>query len=197
MSRDSLINILLPKNEFYQISNYYTGKATLSKKINIYNLEIYYFYDYSKVIKNLFHRIKINKEFNIIKELTLKITPEIEFLKNKIDLIVYTPPDEIRLLKRGFNTPEIIANIIAKNLEIPIKTIFKKPTSSPPQSTLSKTERCKISSSKFTVHPNFHPEKYSNILIIDDISTTGATLNQLKKLLGDKSNISSLVLVSA
>ena len=77
---------------------------------------------------------------------------------------------------------EKIANIIANNLQIPINTNslqrikFKKP-----QANLKKTERIKNINQAFAWQDTRLNNQ--NIILIDDVTTTGATLNECAKIL--------------
>lgn len=85
---------------------------------------------------------------------------------------VPVPLHRKRYLERGFNQSEVLA----KMLLLPVNsTSLKKTRATPPQSTLSRVERRKNLRGSFEWQGPV-PER---ILIVDDVYTTGATLNEV------------------
>jgi len=97
-------------------------------------------------------------------------------------LIIPVPLHSKRLRWRGFNQSEKLASIIANELKIPIsinnlkRIKFKKP-----QATLKKEDRIKNIHQAFT----WHGDRLNNqsIILVDDVTTTGATLNECANVL--------------
>lgn len=97
-------------------------------------------------------------------------------------LIIPVPLHPKRLRWRGFNQSEKIADIIASNLQIPIdSTSLKRIKFKTPQAKLKKEDRIKNISNNFNWHGNKLNQQ--NIILIDDVTTTGATLNECAKVL--------------
>ena len=87
-----------------------------------------------------------------------------------------------RRLQRGYNQSQLIAEIISNILQIKIESkILYKTKNIVPQSTLNKKDRKENIKGAFKIK---HIEKIKNkkILIIDDIYTTGNTLNECAKM---------------
>ncbi|MBS4535791.1 ComF family protein [Clostridium sp. D2Q-14] len=100
-----------------------------------------------------------------------------------IDIIVPIPLDRRKKASRGFNQSELLAKYISKKINIPIdiKNLIKiKSTRS--QSELSKKERRQNIKGVFKVKDskNFINK---NILLVDDIFTTGSTYNEASRVL--------------
>lgn len=100
----------------------------------------------------------------------------------KIDLIIPVPLHRNRRRKRGYNQAEIVAKHLGKLMNIPVDTkavIRNKYTK--PQKILDNKERRKNLKDAFEVRK---PElKFRNILLIDDIYTTGSTIDEIAKIL--------------
>ena len=97
------------------------------------------------------------------------------------DLIVPMPMHPQRLKERGFNQALEIARILAKNLHIPLDSqscIRTKYT--PPQATLPLKERVKNMRGVFDCKRDLTGLK---IAIVDDVMTSGASLNALAQTL--------------
>jgi len=102
------------------------------------------------------------------------------------DLITFVPIHKKRFSERGFNQTELIAQKLADSVKIPHCALLNKSQNSKHQASLkNKTERLKNLSNSFTINPKITKNIYQNktILIIDDVLTTGATLNECAKVL--------------
>lgn len=154
-----------------------------SKKQNF--SEQYYLFQYKNLIRNLILQIKFQRKPYIYKtiEYFLKNNKKkLEKLK-KYDIIIVVPLSWKRMLKRGYNQSLLIAKIISNILQIKIESgILCKTKNIVPQSTLNKKQRKENIKGAFKIK---HIEKIENkkILIIDDIYTTGSTLNECAKIL--------------
>ena len=99
------------------------------------------------------------------------------------DLIVPVPLHPSRLREREFNQALLLADRLARHLARPlVYTNLVRVAPSDPQSTLSRKERLKNLRRTFAVrHPGMMAGK--RILLIDDVFTTGATVNECAKAL--------------
>lgn len=98
-----------------------------------------------------------------------------------INLIIPMPLHPQRLKERGFNQSLEIARLLSKQLGIPLdyhSAIRSKYT--PPQASLALKERAKNIKGAFAVHADLSNQR---IAIVDDVMTTGASLNELAKVI--------------
>ena len=105
------------------------------------------------------------------------------------ELIIPVPLHKKRLRERGFNQALELARPIAKMLNIPIdfnSCIRIKHTAA--QSLMPAKQRTKNIHNAFTLHKNLTNK---HIAIIDDVITTGNTVNELSKILY-KANIEKI-----
>ncbi len=132
-------------------------------------------------------------KYRFIKKLgpTLAKTMKESFLRSELpipDFIIPVPLHPRRLRWRGFNQAEILAKYLSDNLtpglEIPLlKKILVRSKYTPPQMNI-KNYRQRQSNLKnaFEISPNKKNKIYKkNILLVDDISTTGSTLFECAK----------------
>lgn len=123
----------------------------------------------------------------------------IENNKIKADLIIPVPVSKKRKFARGYNQSFLIANIASELTGIKIEnTVLVKSRDNPKQSLLSLKERIDNTRNIFKVR-NSEKIRNKNIILIDDIYTTGATANECSKVLknaGAKSVIVLTVLYS-
>jgi ComF family protein len=98
-----------------------------------------------------------------------------------IDLIIPMPMHPTRLKERGFNQALEIAKVLCKNHKekLDYKSVERQ-TLTPPQASLPLKERVKNIKGAFKVNTDLAGKR---IAIIDDVMTTGASLNELAKTL--------------
>ena len=97
------------------------------------------------------------------------------------DLIIPMPLHPQRLKERGFNQSLEIARVVSKNLGARLDhRACERIKLSPPQASLPLKERVKNMKGAFTCLQSLHGQ---SILVIDDVMTTGASLNALAKTL--------------
>ena len=107
-----------------------------------------------------------------------------KFLKG-IDVAVFVPLHEERLKQRGYNQTELIFADWLRALNIPIENILVRNKKTPHLFNLSPTERKEVLQGAFETVDGANVTG-KNILILDDIFTTGATATacaaELKKI---------------
>jgi len=119
--------------------------------------------------------------------LFLQITKENSFKKPNIFsdfknvLIIPVPLHKKRRSWRGFNQSEELAKIIAEKFDVKTSTNLKRIKYKKPQMRLKKSQRKKNIKNCYIWEGDDLNEK--NILLIDDVTTTGSTLNECAKIL--------------
>ena len=98
-----------------------------------------------------------------------------------IDLIIPMPMHPTRIKQRGFNQALEIAKVLTKNCKdkLDYKSVERQ-TLTPPQASLPLKERVKNIKGAFKVETDLSGKR---IAIVDDVMTTGASLNELAKTL--------------
>lgn len=104
-------------------------------------------------------------------------------LREKIDLIIPVPIHSSKLRERGYNQSELISSLLAEKLSLPVSTHTVTRTRRTSQQTgLSKKERMENLKGSFIVVDRLGVMGKS-VLVVDDILTTGATMNECSKVL--------------
>lgn len=99
----------------------------------------------------------------------------------QIDAIVFVPQNRWSLGEKGYNPPEVMAKILAKEWKLPLlKGALGANKKAKSQKTLSITERKKNLNNVFYCKSKI---PFQNILLVDDVYTTGATINACSRLL--------------
>lgn len=101
----------------------------------------------------------------------------------KADIIVAVPISKERLRERGYNQSEVIAKKVSELIGIKYqKNILLKIANNLRQSELSLYERKENVKNVYSIK-NIENVKDKKVILIDDIFTTGATLNECAKVL--------------
>lgn len=109
----------------------------------------------------------------------------VEIIKNKNingDIICYVPMTKKAIKKRGFNQCRVLANNIGFYTNINVSNCIKKIKDTREQKTLSREERNINIKDAFVINSNIDV-KGKDVILIDDVMTTGATVNECKNIL--------------
>lgn len=157
---------------------------------------LYAAFRYEEPLVTLLHRWKYQAALPysgtiaaLIKLVLSKLPPQPPF-----DCVMSVPPSAQRLVEHGFDHTAILANAVAQQLNLPIispKLIERQHRV--PQASLNRKQRMSNLKNSFTLHFDACGK---NILLLDDIATTGSTLNELSGCLKKKGakSVSAVVL---
>lgn len=93
------------------------------------------------------------------------------------DIITCVPFTKKRYLERGYNQSQLLAENLGNLFDIKFQSVLLKIRDNESQHTLSKDKRKKNVEGVFDINPEYKITG-KNILLIDDILTTGSTLNE-------------------
>ena len=93
------------------------------------------------------------------------------------DCITFVPMTKEKQKKRGYNQSELLAKEVAKHMNLPCMQLIAKIKTTPPQKTGSARKRRINLRGSFDLADGVWVEN-KTILLIDDIKTTGSTLNE-------------------
>lgn len=160
-----------------KIINDETEKKLLEiKKFRKLN-NIYYVWDYNEYFKKLIFNYKYKRKKKISKLIAELIYKEFYYVleKEKIDIVISVPINKKRKSERGFNqVDEILKALNINYIEIErIKNTEKM------HKILDEKQRQENIKGSFKINRNVDL-KNKNILLVDDIITTGATLKEIK-----------------
>ena len=98
-----------------------------------------------------------------------------------VDVIVPTPLAARRLAERGYNQALEIARVIAAATGVRLlPNVCRKTVDTPPQASLPWKERARNVRRTFVCDAEFDGER---VAVVDDVLTTGSTLNELARVL--------------
>lgn len=154
----------------------------LTKK---YTLNVHAACAYDYPVKSLIFK-KFSHDTIACKQLANLMIDFVPFDSIKADFLIPVPLHWSRFAWRGYNQAELIAKQLSKKLGIPILNIVKRKHRTIFQSRLRTDQRQKNVENVFSITSGDkigNPIKDKNIVIIDDLFTTGATVKSVAKTL--------------
>ncbi|MCX7830490.1 MAG: ComF family protein, partial [Acidobacteria bacterium] len=142
-------------------------------------------YSYDGAIREMVLAFKVLKRYPFYRIFGKSVSRNV---KKKItgvtfDFATYIPTPYFRRISRGFSPAELIAKKCAKELKVPVKDILKLAKRTKLQKNLTARERRENIKGAFKCAMKLKDKK---ILLIDDIFTTGATIEEASKALKKK-----------
>lgn len=170
------IKILIPPHCYSQLKD----KKNNTLKINSSS-------SYQGPVKDLIHFFKYHNYTHLsstLAKLMIKQLNIIKFNPQKYDFITFIPLSPYKKKLRGYNQARLLAICIAKYFQLPLKDdiIISKYIKNS-QTKLSSRKRKENVQGKFIVRKNL---KNKNILLIDDVLTTGSTISACWQALSEK-----------
>lgn len=104
-------------------------------------------------------------------------------LPEDMDLVTWVPIGPKRLRQRGYDQVELLAQAVSQELEIPAQRLLVKKRDNRPQSSLKTTEARRANVLGMYEIRDGEAAVGKNILLLDDIITTGATASECARML--------------
>lgn len=141
----------------------------------------YVFGDYSGTLKAAINLLK----FEGLRRLSVPLGALLCSLPlPPVDLILPVPLSRERLVQRGFNQSHLLGLRLSRGLSVPLEpALLIRSKDTVPQSTLSREERLKNPRGAFSVSASARRRLPRRVVIVDDVMTTGATLNECARVL--------------
>lgn len=155
-------------------------------RINIEATFSLFYFEKGKSVQKMVHALKYQHKSNVGLYLGEKIGEAINSIEkfSTIDLLVPVPLHHKKKFIRGYNQSEIIAKGIAKKLNVKIdNNILKRKKNTKTQTKKNKLSRWESIQSLFEVT---EIKNYKHIAIVDDVITTGSTLETIISLINKK-----------
>ena len=142
-----------------------------------------FFSVYQGLLKDMITRFKFNGDLGLGRALGHLLLEAASFhAYENIDFILPVPLHPVRLKARGFNQSLELSRILGRRINLPVlKDVLIKTKHTSPQSSMDRKLRLKSLKNVFEVRGNM--AKHKNVLLVDDIMTTGSTLDECTKAL--------------
>ena len=153
-------------------------------------------FSYEKVSKAAVQSLKFEGIRNIYRVFTPHICERIDDFDEKIDIVTSVPMNRKKLLKRGYNQSELLAKDVSIKIGSEFYKLLREKPNSVQQRSLNYSERFINVIDRYETVNNINIRN-KIILIIDDVFTTGATINECsrKLILSGAAKVFSLTLV--
>lgn len=167
--------------EHSRMDKLFWGKIPINKTFSLYNFEE------NTVVQAILHTMKYSNNPQIGKDFGIRIGEKLNQLNYFEDLnaLVPVPMHAKKKFTRGYNQAEMLAKGISEITDIPVlSTEVKKIKHTQSQTQKSLWERWTNSENMFST--TLDDKSLNHIALVDDVLTTGATLERLAKTILDK-----------
>lgn len=137
---------------------------------------------YEDPLKEAVHSLKYGDGRRGSEFLGKLMSEKVSEFESPIDAITYIPMHKRKLSDRGYNQAELLAKQISNELNMPVLNSLVKVKTTPDQNTLELKDRKNNLSGAFRLRQNIDV-KDKNILLIDDVYTSGTTINEASRIL--------------
>jgi competence protein ComFC len=142
-------------------------------------------YSYTDDFKNALISYKFRHSFYRAKSFGYLISESYKKLGVQADIIIAVPTSFQNMIKRGYNSSLEIAYCVSRELKTPIyDNAILKVKNNRQQSTVKLSERYQNVKNAFSINKKYiNKIKGKEILLVDDVLTTGATASECSKVL--------------
>ncbi len=137
------------------------------------------------VVRNFIHAFKYNKESHLRHQLSDWLAAALDdarIASQPFDALVPVPLHHIRFREREFNQAAELATLIAKPREIPVLHALKRTRYTSTQTKLDRNERMENLRGAFRVRHTARV-KERHLVLVDDVFTTGSTVEECSRVL--------------
>ncbi len=138
--------------------------------------------EYGNISGKIVKSLKYNGKKYVAKYMA-KYMADTYFKSSEVaDIITFVPQNPIKGKFRGFDHAELIANDLAKILNLPIKNMLMRVKDTPNQASLPRSMRMTNLDGAFDIIKDLDL-RTKTVLLVDDVYTTGATANECSLML--------------
>lgn len=136
-------------------------------------------------VRDAIHRLKYGKRSDLARPLghLLRACLARSPSPPRVDFVLPVPLHLARLVDRGFNQSGLLARSVAQHVRVPLRTgVLRRTAAGPAQAGLDRAARLTNVASAFSV-TRASAVRGKHVLVVDDVVTTGATLDACRKAL--------------
>lgn len=161
------------------------GMVHTECKENSYLDGLIYMSNFEGIAKSLIHDGKYKLYYTIYNDLAEILGNYLKIYKIPAGSILTSVPlHKSKKSKRGFNQADLLAKKLGKKLNLEYKELLKREKNTKTQVAFDKSEREQNLRGAFSLlSSNSLDEKTRSIYIVDDVFTTGTTLNECARVL--------------
>ena len=145
---------------------------------------ILYAYRYGGAVRMLIHRLKYDDSPHCALFIAQRMAEFLGGYEVNADAVTFVPIHGKRRKARGYDQSELLAYHLGMLLDIPCEAMLVRCRETKPQYKLGAQQRRRNVRGAFICAKDARPEG-KNVLLIDDVFTTGATAGECMKVLAD------------
>ena len=137
------------------------------------------------LVRNLIHDFKYNKREYLRRPLAEWLAETLDdprIIATPIDALVPVPLHATRQRERGYNQAQLLAEILSAEFHFPLLTTLKRTRRTQTQTSFDRAERMENLRDAFVVRHNAAVQN-KHLVLVDDVLTTGSTLNECARVL--------------
>jgi ComF family protein len=137
------------------------------------------------IVRDVIHEFKYNRQIHLrhVVASWLRAALDDERLRGcQFDVIVPVPLHPARQRERGFNQASLLAQLLSAHTSIPCRPLLKRIRYTTTQTALDRSERMENLHNAFRLRKNVDVRGLQ-VLLIDDVLTTGSTLSECARVL--------------
>jgi len=167
-----------------QLKEYYTDNICPDCRSGDFYFErAFSCFEYRGMGKELIYKLKYEGKTQLVKVIGALMEERLRNEGLDIDAVVPVPMHKKKLKARGFNQSFLIAAELGERLRKPLADCLLRTRETREQYNLDRSQRYLNMSDAFSVNILYNIDKYKSILLVDDIYTTGSTVNECSKVL--------------
>lgn len=147
-------------------------------------------YQYEQPFSKILAQLKYQKKRFLVRTLEVLLQQHLDKIRREcgaVDWIVPVPMDRTKEKERGFNQSHLVARFLEKNMdgELCLRALKRVEGKDPleAQAQLSRKERIQHLENKIFLGKESSKLKKKKILLVDDVVTTGSTVNECARVL--------------
>jgi competence protein ComFC len=136
-------------------------------------------------VREFVHRFKYDGAFYLRHQLAEWLGETLaddRILAQPVDALVPVPLHPARQREREFNQADVLASIVGHEAELPVSRALRRIRHTTTQTRLDRHERMENLRHAFTVHKDA-PVRGKHLVLVDDVLTTGSTLDECARIL--------------
>lgn len=158
------------------------GPEPIACRKGLFLKKVHAVYDYEPPIQNAVWRLKFNDEPDLAEIFGSEMACLFRKCELRADALVPVPSSRRKQKARGYSAPMLLAQQMGRELGIPVLLVLEKVLETPDQHGLTRRERRVNLLGTFDV-TDAQAVRNKRILLVDDVFTTGSTLDECAKML--------------
>src|SRR5881409_2603468 len=137
------------------------------------------------IVRQIIHEFKYGRQIHLRRLVARWLNSALDderLRQSHFDVIMPVPLHPARQRERGFNQASLLAELLSVQTAIPVKPLLERTRYTTTQTALDRSERMENLHNAFRLRKNADVRGL-RVLLVDDVLTTGSTLNECARIL--------------